>query len=133
MSDEQSAPAMPATPSTASPDLLDRISPTVLIVVAVGATLIALLAIVSMIMLVSLTSDVRHMEDQVRKLNKHSKGMEQEVAELRSTLEAMSARATAAAPPQTAVPRATHIDTADPVSDCVIRSGSKGGLAGCLQ
>lgn len=103
-----------------------------LIVVAVGATLIALLAIVSMIMLVSLTSDVRHMEDQVRKLNKHSKGMEQEVAELRSTLEAMSARATAAAP-QTAVPRATHIDTADPVSDCVIRSGSKGGLAGCLQ
>ncbi len=132
MSDEQPAALPPPSPASETPDLLDRISPAVLIAMAVGATLVALLAIVSLIMLISLSSDVSRLEDQVRKLNKHSKGMEQELADLRDKQEA-AARPASAPSPKPAALRPTHIDTADPASDCVIGGGSKGSLANCLK
>lgn len=131
MSDEPAA--APSSPPSETPDLLDRISPTVLIAAAAGATLVALLAIISLILLLSLSSDVARLEDQVRKLNKQAKTMEQDLADMRTALDASTVRATAAPSPKPAVPRATHIDTADPASDCVIRSGSQGGLADCLK
>jgi hypothetical protein len=131
MSDEQ--PAAPPSPVSETSDLIDRINPTVLIATAVGATFVALLAIVSLIMLISISGDVSRLEDQVRKLNKHSKGMEQELADMRSKLEAMTPRPAEVTSPKPAAPRPTHIDTADPASDCVIGSGSKGGIADCLK
>lgn len=131
MSDEPAA--TPTSPPNENIGLLDRISPAALISAAAGATLVALLAIVSLILLISLSDDVARLEDQVRKLNKHAKTMEQDLADMRSTLDASTAAAAATPSQKPAAPRATHIDTADPVSDCVIRSGSKGGLTDCLK
>jgi len=131
MSDEQ--PAAPPTSASETPDLLDRINPAVLIASAVGAALVVLIAFVSLIMLISLSGDVSRLEDQVRKLNKHSKGMEQELADLRSKLDVTATRPAEVTSPKPIAPRPTHIDTADPASDCVIGSGSKGGLANCLK
>ncbi|MDP1524843.1 MAG: hypothetical protein Q8M20_03460 [Rhodocyclaceae bacterium] len=123
--------AAPETPEVETTDLLSRINPAILIAVTVGATLVALLAIISLLMLVSLSSDVSHLEDQMRKMSKVTKAMEQELTDLRDTLaERAPVAATKAAPPPV---QPTHIDTADPANDCVIRSGSKNGLAGCLK
>jgi hypothetical protein len=133
MSDEQPAALTPPPPASETSDLLERISPPVLIAAAAGATLVALLAIVSLVMLVSLSSDVSRLEDQVRKLNKHSKVMEQELADLRGKLEAAAPRPAVASSPKPTAPRPSHIDTADPASDCVIGAGSKGSLANCLK
>jgi hypothetical protein len=133
MSDEQPVAPPSPLPADETPGLLDRISPAVLIATVVGATLVALLAIVALIMLISLSSDVSRLEDQVRKLNKHSKGMEQELADLRSKQEAAAPLPAAVPSPKSAAPRPSHIDMADPASDCVIGAGGKGSLANCLK
>ncbi len=125
MSEEQQE-----APEVETTDLLSRINPVILIAVAVGVTLITLLAIIALILSLSLASDVSHLEDQMRKLNKASKAMEQDLGEIRASLATPPA---AEEKPKPAAARPTHIDTANPASDCVIGSGSKGGLANCFK
>ncbi len=111
-------------------ELLSRISPVALISVAVGVTLITLLAMIALLLSMSLSSDVSHLEDQMRKLNKTVKTIEQDMDGMRASL---AATPSGEAKPKPAAARPTHIDTTDPASDCVVRSGSKGGLADCFK
>jgi hypothetical protein len=119
------------TPKTGIDQLLENISPTLLISVAGGAVLVALFAMISLVLLLSLSSDMSRLEDQIRKAGKVAKAMEQEMVQLRGLLAPLAAakQAEASVPPA----KPGSIDAVDASRDCVIRSGDKAGIAGCLK
>ena len=95
---------------------------------AVAAIVVALLATFSLVLLLLTNYDVSRLSDQVRKLNHNVKALEEALEELKDQRAAVSPPV-----PRPAVPRAAHIDAADPQRDCVIRPGSKNPLGDCLK
>lgn len=111
-------------------DFLSKVNPVTLISVAVGAVLVALFAMISLVLLLTLSSDISRLEDQMRKITKSTKTMEQDLADLKTA----AASASGAAKPKTVSAGPSHMDAADPEKDCVVRAGSgKDSLANCLK
>lgn len=103
-------------------------APLLLSLGAVAAIIVALLATISLVLLLLMQYNLGRLSDQVRKLNQNVMALEEAFEELREQRAAAPPRA-----PKPAVPRATHIDAADPQRDCVIRPGSKNPLVDCLK
>lgn len=97
------------------------------IVTLAGVGVVTLVSVVSLILLIGVMSEVSTLGEQLRKANKANKALQEDVAALRELVR--PAVPTAATP---AEPQPTNIDAADPANDCVIRSGDKSGVAGCI-
>lgn len=132
MSDEANAGDAASQPGM--DNLLDKIPSGVMIGLVVGAALVALGVLVSLVLMLSLSSDVARLEDRVRAMHRTLKTLEEAGTHPKagSALPAAAGDG-GAAPAKSAPPKPTHMDAADPGRDCVIRSGSKEGLAGCLK
>lgn len=96
-----------------------------LLIGAGAAIVLMLLALtVALVLIFALRSDVALLEEQARKSAKTTKALQEELATLKESVNLVA--------PRRAV-RPGNIDAANPASDCVIRPGSRGGVAECMQ
>lgn len=103
----------------------DRGNPQLLLIGGSAALFIVLLALtIALAMIFALRDDVARLEDQVRHSAKAAKAMQEEIASLKERAVAASRRSE---------PQPQNSDAADTAGDCVIRAGSKSGLADCMK
>lgn len=103
-----------------------RGNPQLLLIGAAAALFVVLLAlVVALAMIFALRDDVATLESQVRRANKATTALQEEITGLKERAAAMAAKRASEPQPQ-------NIDAADTSGDCVIRPGSKGGLADCM-
>ncbi|MDK9726201.1 MAG: hypothetical protein OEL88_15135 [Sterolibacteriaceae bacterium MAG5] len=88
-----------------------------------------LIAVISLIAIFAIRSDIASLEEQVRKVAKSTKSLQEEVAAIQEGNQVAKTKApTGLATP----PRPVHIDAADPSQDCVIRPGDAKSLSTCI-
>ncbi len=99
-----------------------------LLIGGAAALFLVLLALtIALVMIFLLRSDVADLENQAQRSAKATQALQEEIAALKESAAALAAQRRAAEPqPQ-------NIDAADTSGDCVIRPGSKGGLADCMK
>ncbi len=104
-----------------------RGNPQLLLIGGAAALFVVLFALaIALAMIFALRDDVATLEAQVRRANKATTALQEEIAGLKERTAAMAAKRTAEPQPQ-------NIDAADTSGDCIIRPGSKGGLADCMK
>lgn len=91
--------------------------------------IVLLVSVVSMFLVISLMGDVAALHDQGRRAAKATKALQEEVGALRETLHQFPKPAPAPTPVEA---KPTNIDAVDTRNDCVIRTGDKSGVAGCI-
>lgn len=88
-----------------------------------------LTALISLVAIFAIRSDISSLDDQVRKLSKSTKSLQEEVAAIQDSNQATRTKTPTGL---ATAPRPVHIDAADPSQDCVIRPGDAKSLSTCI-
>ena len=103
-----------------------------LIYVSIACSGLALIvALISLLLILDMHGDVGITEEQTRRVAKMMRGMQDDVAELKTP--SREVHKAAVVEKKVEPPRPTHIDSAAPGQDCVVRPGDPKSFAECLK
>lgn len=87
------------------------------------------IALISLVAIFAIRSDIASLEEQIRKVAKSTKSLQEEISAMQESGETTKTKTPAGS---AVAPRPVHIDAADPRQDCVIRPGDAKSLSTCI-